>query len=100
MMDGIRSLRVAARGLLRRPAFTAAAVATLALGIGATTAVFSVVQHVLLAPLPYADPDRIAVIWSKWRGFDKTWVSDAEVTDYRTRVGAFEDAGAWGVTQV
>ena len=40
------------------------------------------------------------MIWSKWRGFDKTWVSDAEAIDYKTRVHAFEDAGAWGGTQV
>jgi hypothetical protein len=55
---------------------------------------------VLLAPLRYRDPDRVVVIWSKWRGFDKTWVSDAEALDYRTRIHAFEDAGAWNGTQV
>ena len=42
----------------------------------------------------YHDPDRAVVIWSKWRGFDKTWVSDAEATDYATRVPAFSAAGA------
>ncbi len=77
-----------------------AAILTLALGIGANTAVFSVIQHVLLAPLPYREPDRAVVIWSKWRGFDKTWVSDAETVDYKTRVRAFTDAGAWSVQQV
>jgi putative ABC transport system permease protein len=93
-------LRIGFRGLRRRPAFTMAAVATLALGIGANTAVFSVIQHVLLAPMPYRDADRVAVIWSKWRGFDKTWVSDAEVLDYRKRIGAFEGVGAWQGVQV
>jgi predicted permease len=72
----------------------------LRLGIGANTAVFTVVRHVLLAPLPYQDPDRAVMIWSKWRGFDKTWLSDAEVIDYQTRVKAFSSAGAWSGLQV
>ncbi len=96
----VQDLRLGARGLWRRPGFSAAAVLTLALGIGANTAVFSVIQHVLLAPLPYQDPDRAVVIWSKWTGFDKTWVSDAEAADYATRVPAFSAAGAWSGAQV
>lgn len=95
-----RDLRYAARVLKRQPGFTVAAVLTLALGIGANTAVFSVIQHVLLAPLPYAEPDRVGVIWSKWTGYDKTWVSDDEVVDYQTRATAFADVGAWSVGQV
>jgi predicted permease len=95
-----RDLRYAARVLKRQPGFTAAAMLTLALGIGATTAVFSVIQHVLLTPLPYREPDNVAVIWSKWKGFDKTWISDDEVRDYRTRTASFEDVGAWSVGQV
>ncbi|HYN09978.1 MAG TPA: ABC transporter permease [Vicinamibacterales bacterium] len=101
LFDGLlRDLKIGVRGLIRRPGFAMAAILTLALGIGANTAVFSVIQHVLLAPLPYREPDRAVVIWSKWRGFDKTWVSDAETIDYKTRVRAFSDAGAWSVTQV
>jgi putative ABC transport system permease protein len=96
----VQDLRLGARGLWRRPGFSTAAVLTLALGIGANTAVYSVIQHVLLTPLPYHDPDRAVVIWSKWRGFDKTWVSDAEATDYATRVPAFSAAGAWSGAQV
>ena len=95
-----RDARIGARSLFRQKGFTLAALATLALGIGANTAVYTVIRHVLLAPLPYHEPDRAAVIWSKWRGFDKTWVSDAEVIDYQTRVGAFEQVGAWSVQQV
>ena len=101
MFEGLlRDLKVGIRGLVRRPGFTLAAILTLALGIGANTAVFSVIQHVLLAPLPYREPERAVVIWSKWRGFDKTWVSDAETIDYKTRVRSFTDAGAWSVQQV
>ena len=101
MLDNVlRDVRVGVRGLLRRPAFALTALATLALGIGANTAVFTVIRHVLLAPLPYQEPGRAAMIWSKWRGFDKTWLSDAEVLDYRTRIKAFSDVGAWSGAQV
>jgi putative ABC transport system permease protein len=96
----LRDVRVGIRGLVRRPAFTLTALATLALGIGANTAVYTVIRHVILAPLPYHEPDRAAMVWSKWRGFDKTWVSDAEVLDYRTRVKAFSAVGAWSGAQV
>jgi putative ABC transport system permease protein len=59
----IQDLRFACRSLLRRKALTAIAVTTLALGVGATTALFSLVHAVLLKPLPYRSPDRLAVLW-------------------------------------
>lgn len=93
-------LRIAVRNLLKYPGFTAVAMLTLALGIGANTAVFSVIRHVLIAPLPYHEPDRVVDVWSRWVGYEKTWVSDAEVVDYQTRVKSFSAAGAWSVTQV
>ncbi len=65
MMEGwTQDLRFGARSLLRRPGFTAAAEGTLALGIGATVAIFSVVNGVLLKPLPYPDPERLVVLWN------------------------------------
>lgn len=91
----MRNLRLALRSLARRPAFCAVVIVTLALGIGATGAVFSVVNAVLLKPLPYRAPDRLALIWSKWTNFDKTWVSEAEYLDYQ-RMEQFEDVASWG----
>jgi putative ABC transport system permease protein len=87
--------RRGARALARTPGFTIAAVLTLALGIGANSAIFTVVNAVLLKPLPYADPDQRIMIWSRWVGFDKTWVSQAEVHDYRTRTTTLADVASW-----
>jgi predicted permease len=87
----LQDLRYALRSLLRQPGFTVVAVLTLALGIGANTALFSVVRSVLLEPLPYRDPAQVAMIWSRWQGFDKTWVSEPEYLNYRKLLRSFED---------
>ena len=94
----LRDLRYAARALARTPGFATVAVLTLALGVGANAAIFSVARAVLLAPLPYADPERTVAIWSRWTGWDKTWVSEAELLDYR-QARSLRDVGAWDTTQ-
>ena len=91
-----QDLRFGARALARNPAFAAVAVLTLALGIGANAAIFSVVNAVLLRPLPWSDPDRAVMIWSRWTAFDKTWVAEGEVLDYRRRTTTLTEVAAWG----
>jgi predicted permease len=81
--DFAADLRFGFRGLRRAPGFAMAAALTLALGIGVTTALFSVVEAVLLQPLPFGDPARTVVIWSSWKDFPKTWVSYDEYEIYR-----------------
>jgi putative ABC transport system permease protein len=94
--DDVRAdVRYAVRGLRRTPGFTAAAVLTLALAIGATTAVFSVVSVVLLRPLPYDDPARIVGVWNAWDGTPRGRISPAEYFDYLRDVSAFEHFGVF-----
>src|ERR1051326_8800121 len=91
--DGWNDVRFAAGSLLRPPGVTA--LATLALGIGATTTLFGVVKRVLLTPLPYGNPDGIALVWSAWKGFDQTWLSYDEWEGWKARVPAFADIGLY-----
>ncbi len=96
----LQDLRYGLRGLLRHPAFAGIAVLTLALGVGANAAIFSVVNAVLLRPLPWADPDRTVMIWSRWNAFEKTWVSDGEVNDYRRESRTLDEVAVWDQNQV
>jgi putative ABC transport system permease protein len=94
-----QEVKTAIRGLLRTPAFSAAAVVTLALGIGATTVIFTLVNAVLLAPLPYSHPEKRVSLWNQWTGFDKTWLSDGEALDYRRLCRTLTDVAAWSSGQ-
>jgi predicted permease len=91
----LSDVRLAWRSLLCRPLFTAGVLLTLALGIGANTAIFSVIDGVLLRPLPYRDADRLVLIWSKWNNFEKTWLSDWEYFQYQAQGRLFQDVAAW-----
>jgi predicted permease len=100
MESFLQDLRFGARTLARNPGFACVAVLTLALGVGATAAIFSVVSAVLLRPLPWSEPDRAVMIWSRWTAFDKTWVSDGEVNDYRKETRTLNEIAAWDDGQV
>lgn len=91
------------RGLRRRPGFAAAALLTLALGIGANVVVFSAVYGVLLRPLPYHRPDRLTFVWADWTAEDNPRVSHTggDFEEYRRRARSFQDlAAVGGVRQV
>jgi putative ABC transport system permease protein len=96
-MSGIfHDLRYALRQLRKSPGFTAVAVITLALGIGANTAIFSVVHTVLLAHLPYRDVDRLMMIWGSnpSRGDRQFPISAGDFTDWKQKNDVFEDIAA------
>ncbi|MGE0812477.1 MAG: ABC transporter permease [Vicinamibacterales bacterium] len=98
--DGLRfDLLSGLRGFRRTPGVTLAALATLVLGIGAASAMFTVVRSVLFAPLPYAEPDRRVLIWSRWVSFDKTWLSDQEILDYRRLSTTMTAIAGWTTEQ-
>jgi putative ABC transport system permease protein len=95
-------LRRTIRRLLKAPLFTAVAVITLALGIGANTAIFSVVYGVLLKPLPYKDPERLVGMWhsAPGLGFPIMNQSPATYFTYREEGRAFEEIGLWNDSAV
>lgn len=96
-------LRYTVRSLLRTPTFTLASLICLALGIGATTAIFSIVDAVILRPLPYRDSNRLVRIYTEFPtfpngGLHKFWVSEPEVFDLKNSAKSFEAIGAWYTT--
>ena len=92
----IKDIRYGVRGLWKRPGFTAVAVLTLALGIGANTAIFSVVNAVLLRPLQFRDPDRLVMIWedATFAGFPRNTPAPANYVDWKTQTQSFADMAA------
>jgi putative ABC transport system permease protein len=91
----LRDIRYGVRSLLKRPGFTAIALIALALGIGANTAIFSLVNAVLLRPLPFAEPDRLVWVWGNIRnGGNRASVSPPDFLDYRQQNTTFEEFAA------
>src|SRR5688572_20227959 len=88
-------VRSAVRTLRKQPGFAAAAVVMLALGIGSTTAIFSVVNSVLIRPLPYPDSDALVKIVHTIGGVDQAYFSDAIYATYLENTQAFQDLGVW-----
>ncbi len=93
MISVTSDIRTAFRSFSRSPAFTTAAVLSLALGIGANTAIFTVTNALLFEPLPYADADRLAILWNRSPGIgiEEDWFSTAQYFDIRTSHSGFED---------
>lgn len=89
----LQDLRFAVRTLRKNPGFTTVAVITLALGIGATSAIFSVVSAVLLRPLPYPAPDRLVMVWGAKPGQPEQLISEPDFQDWRADNHSFEDMG-------
>jgi predicted permease len=90
-----QDLRYTARTVRKQPGFAAVAVLTLALGIGATTAIFSVVNGILLNPLPYPDSGALVRIVHAIGGIDQPYFNDAIYTTYADNTHAFADVGVW-----
>jgi len=86
-------LRYAVRAFARTPAFTIAALLSIALGVGANTAIYSVLNALLLRPLPYVDADRLVILWNRSPGLGiaEDWFSTAQYFDIKTSHGGFED---------
>ena len=90
----MHDIRYAIRALRKQPLFTLVAVLTLALGIGANTAIFSLLYQVLLRPLPYPDADRLVFVWNTYplMGLPQASVSIPDYIDRKTQASAIEDA--------
>src|SRR5215472_8239777 len=93
-MDGVlHDVRYALRGFTKSPAFTAASLLSVAIGIGANTAVFSVANAVLLRPLPYPEAARLAILWNRSPGLNiaQDWFSTAQYFDIRGGSESFDE---------
>src|ERR1700737_710241 len=91
-----KEFRLAFRLLLKNPAFTLIAIVTIALAIGANTAVFSLVNALLIRPLPYAAPGKLVLLWEEFvkQGLDQIQVSPTEFIDYEKQTKSYSQIGA------
>ncbi len=96
LSDFADDLRFGLRTLRKSPGFTAIAVITLALGIGANTAIFSVVENVLLRPLPYNHPESLVEIKNTYPGFQAVGISPGDYADFHREAKSFSAMGAYG----
>src|SRR6185503_17955168 len=89
----LQDLRYGIRMLLKQPGFTLVAIITLALGIGANTAIFSVVNALLLRPLPYSNSERLAIIWTHSPGanVEQDWPSPGQYSTIKSQTSVFEE---------
>ena len=97
MKNVLQNLRFSLRMLRKSLGLTATVVVTLALGIGATTAIYTVVYATLLAPMPYPNPDQLVMVWSKIQTF-RNGVSAGDFTDWKQQNTVFSDLNAFSGT--
>ena len=100
MEELIKDIRYGVRGLVKRPGFAIVTLVTLALGIGANTAIFSVVNAVLLRPLPFKDPEQLVIVWedAAFIGFPQNTPALANYVDWKTQNQSFADMAALAET--
>src|SRR5919204_1791041 len=93
----LSEIKVALRGLAKSPGFTAVAIVTLALGIGANTAVFSLINGLLVKPLPYRDPSKLVLLWERFgaQGLERIPMSPPEYLDYEKEAQSFAQIAAF-----
>jgi predicted permease len=100
LSDVADDVRFGFRTLRKNLGFTAVAVLTLALGIGANTAIFSVVENVLLRPLPYVHPESLVEVWNTYPNFEPVGVSPGDYADWHRDAKSFSAAGGYGEISV
>jgi putative ABC transport system permease protein len=95
--DLVTDVRFALRGLARAPGFAVVALLTVALGVGANAGIFSVLNGVVLRPLPYAEPERLVRVMTQFPaiGFERFWLSPPEYFELQEQITSFETVGAW-----
>src|SRR5579862_6801555 len=91
----LQDLRYALRQLRNNPGFTAVSIVTLALGIGANTAIFSVVQGIVLEPLHYFEPDRLVMVWENNPRFPRVWNSYPNFQDWQRSAQSIQQMAAF-----